>query len=418
MTTTLKELFKAKTAEAPWIVCQVDSDGSTWYVSPILTLRLAGNDKPTRLKSIRGGIPTGFKLSKAYPENLFVSSVALTKEQAKTIIKDHLALTSDRIIIAPTLDGTADSDSIEANTHFDNILCACLVDFSEANFEEAKLWCSKRKLPVLELSTDTETLRLALAKTDKPRENIFKLKDRTISLIDWSDETKSYNNIKEELMFEPPALPTAKKAKAKTVADDIPMLEGLEDVTMNLAEDVADNLLKAAGITTSSAEKALEEAHVKVEPKTKKEPVVKEEPKAEPAKEEPIKEAPAPEPVKEVATVEESPVEKVVETKTEEVAVESTEKTVDKRSRTPRQRKKLQDMTAFIEALRTDPPEQMSMEDMLNEVRQLRELIKMASCRMANVVNLFADETKDKIKKADEAQRKLGEISCLLSLKK
>ena len=417
MKTTLQELFKAKTAEAPWLVSQIDSDGSIWYISPTLSLRVAGCWRQSKLKAIRGSIPKGFKLSKAYPENLFISSVSLTKEQANTIIENHLALTEDRIIIAPTLDGTAVSDSIEAKTAFDNMLCACLVDLSNAHFDEAKLWCSKRKLPVLELSTEVETLRIALAKTEKPRENIFKLKDRTISLIDWSDETKKYNNIKEELMFEPPALPTAKKAKAKTVVDDIPMLEGLEDVTKDLADDVADNLLKAAGIAAAKEEakaveavdKVLEEARVKVEPKAKKEVVIAPVPAAK-AEEAPL----AAKPVEEVAAKEEP----IKEVKTEEPAAEVADKAADKRSRTPRQRKKLQDMTNFIEALRTDPPEQMSVEDMLNEVRQLRELIKMASCRMANVVNLFADETKDKIKKADEAQRKLGEISCLLSLKK
>lgn len=416
MKTTLQELFKAKTQEAPWLLHQVDSDGSTWYISPILMLRVVGDDKPTKLKAAKGKIPKGFKLSNAYPESLFISSVTLTKKQATTIIKNHLALTSERIIIAETLDGTVKSDSIEAKTTFDNNLHACLVDLSEAKFDEAKLWCSKNKRPILELSTDTETLRVALAKTEKPRENKFKLKDRTISLVDWSDETKKYNNIKEELMFEPPALPTTKKAKAKTVVDDIPMLEGLEDVTTSLAEDVADNLLKAAGITTAKAvEKVLEEAHIKVEPKTKNEaavpPVKKEEPTKEKAVEE-VSVEPVPGPIKVAAEV------KVEEPAVEEPVAEAVDKVADKRSRTPRQRKKLQDMSNFIEALRTDPPEQMSVEDMLNEVRQLRELIKMASCRMANVVNLFADETKDKIKKADEAQRKLGEISCLLSQKK
>lgn len=414
MKTTLQELFKAKTQEAPWLLHQVDSDGSTWYISPILMLRVVGDDKPTKLKAAKGKIPKGFKLSNAYPENLFISSVTLTKKQATTIIKNHLALTQERIIIAETLDGTVKSDSIEAKTTFDNNLHACLVDLSEAKFDEAKLWCSKNKMPILELSTDTETLRVALAKTEKPRENKFKLKDRTISLVDWSDETKKYNNIKEELMFEPPALPTTKKAKAKTVVDDIPMLEGLEDVTTSLAEDVADNLLKAAGITTATAvEKVLEEAHIKVEPKTKKEAVVQPVKKEEPTKEKAVEEVSI-----EAAPVNEEPSKEVPEVKAEEPVTEAVDKVADKRSRTPRQRKKLQDMSNFIEALRTDPPEQMSVEDMLNEVRQLRELIKMASCRMANVVNLFADETKDKIKKADEAQRKLGEISCLLSLKK
>lgn len=418
MKITLQELFKARTQKAPWLLHQVDSDGSTWYISPILMLRVVGDNKPTKLKAIKGKIPKGFKLSNAYPENLFISSVTLTKKQATTIIKSHLALTPERIIIAETLDGTAKSDSIEAKTTFDNNLYACLVKLSGAKFDEAKLWCSKSKTPILELSTDTETLRIALAKAEKPRENKFKLKDRTISLVDWSDDTKKYNNIKEELMFEPPALPTTKKAKAKPVVDDIPMLEGLEDVTTSLADDVADNLLKAAGITsdkTDVVEKTLEEAHIKVEPKTKKESVVSPVKKEEPTKEKAVEGVAVesvPGPIKVAAEV------KVEESAVEEPTVEVADKAVDKRSRTPRQRKKLQDMSNFIEALRTDPPEQMSVEDMLSEIRQLRELIKMASCRMANVVNLFADETKDKIKKADEAQRKLGEISCLLSQKK
>ena len=417
MKTSLQKIFDKFAEEADLVINQTDSAGTKWQVTRAAVLQKDGKGKETKPKVVKGKLNKPFNIAIMYPENLIVNSCDVTKEELALVLNNKIVITEKEVHIVSNLqdgksilylnfpEGSFNNRVIAIQKHLQNLElknCSC------------RFCCTKQKTPMLEISEGNETLRVALTQGTKPEKVTFSFLDKQISLLDWDDATKSYKTIKEIQMFEPPALPKLNKKTKTEDITDVPMLEGLEDITQDIAEDVSNSLLAAAGVTPAPVKEPevsaiIEEAKVDYDKVKARAPETdKRNNKAKAAEAEKDSSV-------EVPKVTENKDPEVTELKDEN---KEAQEVATKKSRTPRLKKKMQDLSNIIEALRTDPPDTMTVEEGLNEIRQLRELIKMASCRLANVATLTIDGMNSKASKAIEAQKKLEEISCLLSPKK
>lgn len=219
-------------------------------------------------------------------------------------------------------------------------------------------------LPVIKFTENGAALYVLMAYITEPKDITMSIQGEKYKLTGWSDKTSSY---------------------AKAVKEDSMPLDLTKLNLPNITEDqIASALgtsvedMKASGIdinTSASEQRAKEKAEPRKQ--TAKSAETKKEAPAEAAAAEPVPDQPKE--VKDEAAVEEAKEERPVEKAVQE-ASDSEKKT---RRRAPKAAGR--DLTEVIEALGADVPDDLIMEDVVKEIRQIRDLMLAASRRSANL---------------------------------
>lgn len=361
--TSPKEIFNYFLKDSP-TGCTWVADGVRWSVCMNCVLRSPARMQHLDITSLsKKKVPEVLKLdvTQAYPENIFKSTYSILDVTFSDI------LTKNDQLFNITKDSNftlAETDDLPIR-HY-KITDQTILEYWKAN--PAEVGIGRIGNLILKFSDGKSDIYYSWRPIEVIEDIQFISNGKQYKAADWNEKEKCYKNLEEnmakEQLFKGLSLKDLSKpdTKAPDLAEELEqILEPVKEVQEEVIEDI---------------------------PETPVENIVPEESNS---KSESVQLADMlPEPPKEIRII------------------ELPRETAEKKQRRKAVKTKVADLTETIEMLGGSVPEDMSAEDVLSEIRQLRDLIIAASRRSANIATTYFQQTSKAAEALEQIKGLLG----------